>query len=261
MTKIYFFDIDNTLLDHRTKAIPDSALAAIAALKRAGHTVVIATGRSYGHAKPFIDQIRPSYAITQNGARILKDEREVLAIALAREPLIDLFDWMHGQGHYFGVNMGVVGFVSDAVPWIVDAMGSVEMAVQSDERVYLSQDVYQGWLFFDESLDDRLYPAITRRYPEFDLVRWHPKAVDVMPRAVNKWTACQWVMAQAGFEPRQAVAFGDGLNDIEMVQGVGLGVAMGNGHPALKAVANRVAPALHLDGIATMLDELAQTRT
>ena len=260
MTKIYFFDIDNTLLDHATMAVPASALAAIDALRRAGNTIVIATGRSYGHAKAVVDQVRPSYVITQNGARILKDDQEVLALPLPRAPLLALFDWMHAQGHVFGINNGSEGYVSDPIPWVVAAMGSVDMAVQSDSRFYLSQDVYQGWLFFDESLDQTLYPQILERFPEFDLVRWHPKVIDVMPRAVNKWTACQWVMAQTGFTADQAIAFGDGLNDIEMLQGAGLGVAMGNGHPTAKAAADRVAPALHLDGIATMLAELAQGR-
>lgn len=257
MKKIYFFDIDNTLLDPCTNVIPDSALKAIAALKRAGNTVVIATGRSYGHAKPYIDQVRPSYSITHNGARILKNDRQVLSITLAGGPLGDLFDWMHAQGHCYGVNDALVGYISDAVPWVLDILGSVDVAVQTDVRFYRAKDVHHGWLFFDESLDDSLYPAIVQRYPEFDLVRWHARAVDVLPKGINKWTACQWVMAQAGFAPDQAIAFGDGLNDMEMLQGVGLGVAMENGHPALKAIANRVAPALHLDGIATMLNELA----
>ena len=57
MKRIFFFDIDNTLLDHRTLTIPRSALSAIAALKREGHTVVVATGRSYGHARPFIEMV------------------------------------------------------------------------------------------------------------------------------------------------------------------------------------------------------------
>ena len=260
MNHIYFFDIDNTLLDHATMAVPSSALAAIEALRRAGHTVVIATGRSYGHAKPIVDQVRPSYVITQNGARILKDDQEVLAIPLPRAPLLALFDWIRAQGHVFGINNGNEGYVSEPLPWVVEAMGSVAMAVQSDTRFYLTQDVYQGWLFFDERLDLQLYPEILRRFPEFDLVRWHPRVLDVMPRAVNKWTACQWVMAQTGFTADRAIAFGDGLNDIEMLQGVGVGVAMGNGHPSAKAAADHVAPALHLDGIATMLEELAQGR-
>jgi len=88
-------------------------------------------------------------------------------------------------------------------------------------------------------------------------VRWHRSAVDVMPRTVNKWTACEWVMRETGFGAAQAIAFGDGLNDVEMLEGAGIGIAMDNGHPELKAIANRIAPALHLDGIALMLAELA----
>ena len=257
MTKIYFFDIDNTLRDQKTNAIPESALAAIAALKHAGNTVVIATGRSFEDAKPFIDLIQPSYAITQNGARILQDELEVLAIPLASAPLIDLFKWISAQGHYFGVNEGAVPRVSAAVPATLLPCKRFDVIIQPDANAYSGKNIYQGWLFFAEELDEILMPAILERYPDFDLVRWHPTAVDVLPKAINKWTGCQWVLKQSGFHPDHAIAFGDGLNDIEMLLGVGLGVAMGNGHPELKAIANRIAPALHMDGIATVLNELA----
>ena len=95
-----------------------------------------------------------------------------------------------------------------------------------------------------------MMPRILEHFPCFALVRWHQTAVDVMPAQVNKWTACHWVMQQTGFTPERAIAFGDGLNDMQMLQGVGLGIAMDNGHPELKAIADHVAPALHLDGIA-----------
>lgn len=256
---IYFFDIDNTLLDHVTNAIPDSALHAIADLKQSGHTVVIATGRSYKHAKPYVDVIQPSYTITINGARIVKDGDEVLTIRLARGPLIELFRWMRTQGHYFGVNDGHVARISASVPYALEPLGHADLTVQTDIGFYAELDIYQGWLFFDEAMDETLFPEILQLFPDFDLVRWHKTAVDVLPKAINKWSGCQWVMAQTGFEPHQAIAFGDGLNDIEMLQGVGLGVAMDNAHPALKAVAKRIAPAMHLDGIARVLDDLAQT--
>lgn len=259
MPNIFFFDIDNTLLDHRTLAIPPSALSAIDELKQDGHTVVVATGRAHGHAKPFIDQIQPTYTITQNGARILQGDAEVLSIPLPRQRLVALFDWMEEQGHYYGVNDGTSGFLSAQVPITTQPLDTVAMPYQSDTPFYLERDIYQGWLFYDEALDPTLIPAIGERFPEFAIVRWHRWAVDVQLRSVNKWTGCQWVMAQTGFTPDQAIAFGDGLNDMQMLQGVGLGIAMDNGHPDLKAVADRIAPALHLDGIARMLDELAES--
>lgn len=256
MPRIFFFDIDNTLLDHSTLTIPLSALSAIDDLKREGHTVVVATGRSHGHAKQFIDQVHPTYAITQNGARILHGEDVVFSIPLPRPRLAALFDWMAAQGHYFGVNDGTSGYLSAQVPMTTTPLDTVEMPYQSHDPFYLVRDTFQGWLFFDQSLDATLIPAIGERFPEFDIVRWHRWAVDVQLRGVNKWTGCQWVMAQTGFAPEQAVAFGDGLNDMQMLQGVGIGIAMDNGHPDLKAVADKVAPALHLDGIARMLEEL-----
>ena len=258
MRKIFFFDIDNTLLDHRTKAIPSSALEAIEHLRDLGHCVVVATGRSFDHAKPFVDQVKPSYVITLNGARILQGEQEVLTVPLPSKPLIDLFEWMRAQGHVFGVNRGQVSYLSAQADFAAEPLHEVGMAIQTDDPFYLHQDVFQGWLFFDEALDAQLFPAILARYPEFALVRWHKSAVDVLPRNTNKWTGCQWVMAQMGFKPEQAIAFGDGLNDMEMLMGVGLGIAMDNGHPELKAVANRIAPALHLDGIAAALSEIVR---
>ncbi|WP_153108848.1 HAD family hydrolase [Propionivibrio limicola] len=260
MPNIFFFDIDNTLLDLRTLTIPPSALTAIGDLHRAGHTVVVATGRAHAHAKPFIDQVQPAYVITQNGARILRDEEEVFSLPMPRARLVALFDWMEAQGYHFGVNGGTSGYLSTQVPMTTEPLDTVEMPYQSDDPFHLERDVYQGWLFFDEALDATLIPAIRERFPEFDIVRWHRWAVDVQLRDVNKWSGCQWVMAQTGFSNEQAIAFGDGLNDLEMLRGVGLGIAMDNGHPDLMAVADKIAPAVHCNGVARMLAELIPTQ-
>ncbi|MDR0576345.1 MAG: Cof-type HAD-IIB family hydrolase [Candidatus Accumulibacter sp.] len=256
MPRLFFFDLDNTLLDHRTLTIPPSALAAIDRLKRDGHTVAVATGRAHAHAKPFIDPLRPAYAITQNGACILRGDEIVLSRPLPRERLVALFDWMAARGHPHGVNGGASGYLSARTPMTTAALDTVAMPYQSERPIHLQRDVHQGWLFFDESLDADLLPTLRARFPEFEFFRWHRWAVDVQQQDVDKWTACQWVMARTGFGAEQAVAFGDGLNDVKMLQGVGLGIAMGNAHPALKAVADRIAPPIHLDGVARMLAEL-----
>ena len=57
------------------------------------------------------------------------------------------------------------------------------------------------------------------------------------------------ILDKLGLKPENAVAFGDGLNDIEMLQTVGCGVAMGNAHEELKKHANYVAKPVYEDGI------------
>jgi Cof subfamily protein (haloacid dehalogenase superfamily) len=257
MPRIFFFDIDNTLLDHRTRRIPSSALAAIDGLRRAGHTVVVATGRARDNAQPFIEQVRPDYVISQNGACILQGTEQVFGAPLPHARLVALLDWMTARGHPFGINGGASGYLSARTPMTTTPLEIVGMPYQFEQPFHLSREVYQAWLFFDESLDATLIPAIGAYFPEFELIRWHHWAVDVQLRTVNKWTGCQWVMARTGFTPEQAVAFGDGLNDIQMLRGAGIGIAMDNGHPELKAVADRIAPPLDQDGIARMLEELS----
>lgn len=256
MTNIYFFDIDNTLIDHQSHTIPESALSAIGRLKAEGHTVVIATGRSDGHARPYIDLIEPDYVIVFNGALVLKNSSPIFSCPLPHDRLAHLFKWIHSLGYSFGVNLGENAHISEAVDITLKPLDSVKLPVQSIGHFCLEQDIYQGWLFFDESLDSQLFPEIQKRYPEFGLVRWHQTGVDILHKHINKWTACQQILQQTGFTPDQAIAFGDGLNDMQMIQGVGLGIAMRNGHPKLKAVADRVAPPLNEDGIARMLEIL-----
>ncbi len=259
MKRIFFFDIDNTLLDHRTHTIPNSATAAIARLHQAGHMVVVATGRSYGHAEPVVEPFDPDYVITQNGARIHRHHAEVYSRTLDPAALDRLFDRMATQGHPYGANQGVIGYINEAVPATTIALDSVNLPWQTNDPFYRREAVHQAWLFFDEALDSSYWPVLIADFPEFDFVRWNKTGVDVMPAGVNKWTGCQWVLEQTGFRAEDAIAFGDGLNDMQMLQGVGLGIAMDNGHPELKAIADHIAPALHLDGIATMLGQLAKS--
>ncbi|TDR30510.1 Cof-type HAD-IIB family hydrolase [Hydromonas duriensis] len=258
MTKIFFFDIDNTLLDHRTNRITESALHAIETLKQAGHVIAVATGRSHHHAQEYLDVIKPAYAVLQNGAYILRENKVLDKTLLAHQPLMRLFADVHARGYYYGINGVTGGHVSARVDEVMIPMDSVDINVNVDMDFYQNTEILQGWLFFDEHLDETLIPQFIVDYPEFDFVRWHQTALDILPKGVNKLTGCQKVLNDLGFGMAQAYAFGDGLNDIEMLQGVGTGIAMGNAHPRLKEVADRVTDAIHLDGIANMLKVLQE---
>ena len=72
----------------------------------------------------------------------------------------------------------------------------------------------------------------------------------------SKGTALRWLCDKLGVDPSQVVAFGDGENDKEMLTFAGLGVAMGNAHPACKAAADVVIGTCAEDGVSDFLEKL-----
>lgn len=75
--------------------------------------------------------------------------------------------------------------------------------------------------------------------------------------AVNKWEGIKQVARHHGIDLAHVIAVGDDWNDLAMVKQAGLGVAMGNARPEIKAVAKRVIGANRDDGLAIFLEELA----
>jgi len=85
------------------------------------------------------------------------------------------------------------------------------------------------------------------------LVRSEATYLEIQPPGVAKGTGLVRVCQVLGSPPAAAIAFGDNLNDLEMIQAAGLGVAMGNSHADLKRAARIVAPSNDEDGVAAVL--------
>jgi len=81
-----------------------------------------------------------------------------------------------------------------------------------------------------------------------------PQFIEVLPAGASKGAGLQWLLAQMKVAPQEAMAIGDGENDIEMFELVGLGVAMANAHPRLKAVAGQVTDSNVHSGVAQAIE-------
>ena len=77
----------------------------------------------------------------------------------------------------------------------------------------------------------------------------HLKAVDIIPLNSGKGNAVAAVLRHYGFSKDEAIAFGDGHNDIEMLEAVGMGIAMGNAKDEVKDKADFVCKSVEEDGI------------
>ena len=81
------------------------------------------------------------------------------------------------------------------------------------------------------------------------IAAWWDRALDIIPTAGGKGTGIAHVLEAYGIDKADAMAFGDGNNDLEMLEAVGTGVAMANASPELKALADAVCPSVAEDGI------------
>jgi Cof subfamily protein (haloacid dehalogenase superfamily) len=82
------------------------------------------------------------------------------------------------------------------------------------------------------------------------LVQALPTSLEILPLGTSKGAGVAWLLADLAIDPQQVMAMGDAENDIEMLQLVGMGVAMGNAVPRLKAVADYVVSSNDEDGVA-----------
>jgi hydroxymethylpyrimidine pyrophosphatase-like HAD family hydrolase len=90
--------------------------------------------------------------------------------------------------------------------------------------------------------------------------RYHGMMCEILRGDAGKWTAVLHLAELWGIAPEEICAVGDDVNDVPMLRGAGLGVAMGHAPPEVLAVADRIA-AHHdhdPDGIATFIDELVR---
>jgi hydroxymethylpyrimidine pyrophosphatase-like HAD family hydrolase len=75
------------------------------------------------------------------------------------------------------------------------------------------------------------------------------RAGDIIPSDSGKGTGIRKILEHYRLTPEEAMAFGDGNNDVEMLQAVGTGIAMGNATQQLKAVADGICDPVSRDGV------------
>ena len=92
--------------------------------------------------------------------------------------------------------------------------------------------------------------------PELTVVQTAPFYLEVIPRRINKGQGILDICRALKLEPGEVIAFGDAENDIPMLKAAGMGVAMGNAAPPVKAAADHITATNNEDGIAAALEVL-----
>ncbi|AZK48888.1 Cof-type HAD-IIB family hydrolase [Paenibacillus lentus] len=241
-----FFDIDGTLLDHH-KRLPGSAKAAIQTLQRLGHEVALATGRSPFMLQQVADELGIDSYVGFNGQYVVMKGKLIYAKPFQDEELDELSRFAADRGHPL-VHLNEESMRSSMIhhPYVEQCISSLEYPPpECDPDYFRGRSIYQTMLFCEE-VEEQPYRD---QFAGLRFVRWHPYSLDVLPGGGSKANGIAQLIRSMGFEPEEVYAFGDNLNDLEMLQYVGHGVAMGNAPDSVKEIARHVTTDVDQHGI------------
>ena len=104
---------------------------------------------------------------------------------------------------------------------------------------------------------DATIDAIGSRGLALDYVFSEPNVIDITPKGINKWSALLELCRLEDISPENVVAVGNYLNDRDMIENAGIGVAVGNAEPEIKALADMILQRDHNhDAVEELVDKL-----
>ena len=253
--KIIFFDIDRTLYDPDTRSIPESTKQALKQLHdNPDVEIAIATGRA-SYMLHNIEDIKEyiNIFILINGQIIIKDGVTIYRNPIEKEKVCRVVEAFERDG----MKYGFLGEHDETLN-IVDEKGKeafelVDMNLpRIDPHFYQDNDIFQMWAFCDRGAHDK-YKQL---FDDLELVRWLGGGFDILSKGMSKKEGIKKILELEGIPLENAYAFGDGDNDIEMLDFIPNSVAMGNASPRAKQHATYLTDDIKNDGVAKGLKQL-----
>lgn len=260
-TEIIFFDIDDTLC--RFGILNEDNREALRRLRHETEIkLAIATGRSNAILPPdirrLIDDRWIDAVISTNGQYNLAGDTLVSHYPLDRQAACELA----ALCHRFGLSYQQLS--KEHVAWSCRTPQYELMRKTFPEACLIDADYCQNHRIYQfsvllteaEQCDHKEY-ALAFQELGFHFTRWQKGGADILPTGTSKARGITDICRYFNIPVAHTMAFGDGLNDIEMLQHVGIGIAMGDGWQQLKAVADYVTDNMDKNGIQKALQHFA----
>lgn len=258
MIKVIFFDIDGTLVSFKTHKIPQSTLDAVHRVRQKGIKVFIATGRPI----PFINNLGKleydGILSVSGGSCVTREGEVILHETICKEDLQHLVAYYreHPMPIAFAANNDVfITEMNEDTREVYELLDINNLGGIRPVEACLDMEVMQVIAFFRTEDEDDIMNNVLSNCSAY---RWHPAFADIVKKGVSKASGIDVVLKHYGFSLEEAMAFGDGGNDIAMLDHVPHSVAMGNASDEVKRHARYVTDSVDNDGIANFLEKVIQ---
>ncbi|VEI04843.1 Cof-type HAD-IIB family hydrolase [Kurthia zopfii] len=254
--KLLFFDIDGTLYNS-SKKVPEATMKAINEARERGHEIAIATGRSPFFLKEVSDELNVDSFVSFNGQFVVYKGEPISKRPIPQEVLAKL-SAAAAEEQYPTVYLDQFRMTSTTEhhDQVKESLDSLYYPMpEYDVDHYKNTDVYQALLY----VIPEKQAEYETNFPELAFIRWHKFSADVINHDVSKAYGIEQFIKQTDFSIEDVIVFGDGLNDVEMLEfvaGKGVSVAMGNGVEEAKQAATFVTDHVDEDGLSKAMRKL-----
>lgn len=267
---IIALDLDGTLLNSR-KELSRVNLQVLEKAAAKGFVIVPTTGRFYGgmpaciKAMPFVE-----YAITINGAQVqdLAEQKTVYQAEVPCEQAVSIMEWLDKFPVIYDCYMDNDAFMTASQKENIDEtiddehyrsmFHRLRRPVPELKEYIKGRSGVQKIQFFtaEPLVRQQIMEELPCRFTGLAVSSSHRQNVEINQQDANKGQALRALASYLNIPIEKTFAFGDGLNDLSMIQEAGTGVAMANACEEVKAAADYVTVSCDEDGVAKAIEEL-----
>jgi hypothetical protein len=264
--RLIAMDLDGTLVDTDLVLRPRT-VAAFRAAVADGVQISIATGRMAKSARPFAEILGQTAPIIAYQGALIRDMwapgdrlgkllfHRPLATAVAREALA--WSTEHGLAAHVNHLERFVLPASDPRADDYSVFLGARAEIVPDLDAWIQHPVTKILAVADAPLPTLLLPVARAHFAgRAEVTVSHPEFLEFLAPRVSKGEAVRWLARRLGIQLEQTMAIGDQFNDLEMIEGVGHGVAMPSAPPEVQAAARYIAPPVADEGAAQVIEAL-----
>jgi Cof subfamily protein (haloacid dehalogenase superfamily) len=228
--------------------------------------VIVVTGRMFRSVRPYLVEAGIDDPVVCYQGAVVADPRtgeflrhEPIPLELARETIAVLGE----EGFHVNCYVGDELYVDEVTPEAERYAGFQNLLLHEvgDLTAWLSAPPTKLVAIDDPDLLDGLEARMKARFDgRLYISKSLPFFLEFASPEVTKGSGLGFLAEHLGFTRERTVAFGDGENDVELLEWAGFGVAVANAHPRVLAVADWVCPSAAEEGVAQVVDALLDSR-
>lgn len=256
-------DLDGTLTNHDKVVTPRTRQALLKAQEQ-GAVIILASGRPTYGIEPVAECLeldkRGGYILSYNGGNIVnaKTQEKLFSQYLPDEVLPILYQYAKEKGY------ALLGYAGNEIitetpcdTYVKEESRINKMNIRQVDNLLEALEPHPTKLLMTGNPSDMLKAEselVEQLCDKMDIFRSAPFFLELVPKGIDKAQSLLRLLARINLTPADLIAFGDGYNDLSMLKLAGMGVAMENAAPEVKADADYVTLSNEEDGIAAALE-------